>query len=253
MAAIQSRLGLEADGLIGPVTLTAIETLLDRYLGPTVKIPRLTCSLSGLNSLVEHEISSEWYYNRFLKHPVWPGGASGITIGIGYDLGYCSEAQFRRDWRGHILDEELDILEQVCRLKGDDARDALSMDSIRSIAIELEAAKEVFYQSSLPLYAERCLATYPGVDQLPPDAQAAVLSLVYNRGTARSGSRRKEMKAIGPLIETGDLSGIAAQIISMKRLWQGKGLDGLLARRDREAELILGAERDYQPDELIEV
>lgn len=46
---------------------------------------------------------------------------------------------------------------------------------------------------------------------------------------------------------------IAEQIISMKRLWQGKGLDGLLHRRDDEARLAQGAERSYQVDELIKL
>src|ERR1043165_7773563 len=29
----------------------------------------------------------------------WPGGASGITIGIGYDLGYESSGDFANDWQ----------------------------------------------------------------------------------------------------------------------------------------------------------
>jgi GH24 family phage-related lysozyme (muramidase) len=34
---------------------------------------------------------------------------------------------------------------------------------------------------------------------------------------------------------------IAGQFRSMKRLWEGKGLDGLLARRDAEADLVESA------------
>ncbi|MCB1699975.1 MAG: hypothetical protein H6985_12930 [Pseudomonadales bacterium] len=257
IAAIQSRLGLHADGLIGPVTLTAIENLLDAQLGARAgalpQSARLTCSLAGLSALVEHEISSETYYNRYLKHPVWPGGASGVTIGIGYDLGYCSEAQMRRDWQGKILDGDVEALKQVCRLKGADAKAKVGLKSIHEVTVSLAGAKEVFYQSSLPAYADKCMAAYPGVCGLPPDAQAALLSLVYNRGTAKSGSSRREMKAIEPLVEHGDLEAIAAEIVGMKRLWEGKGLDGLLARRDHEAALVLGSRRDYLPEELVSV
>jgi GH24 family phage-related lysozyme (muramidase) len=253
IAAIQSRLGLEADGVIGPATLTAIENLLDRQLGPAAEQPRLTCSLVGLNALVQFEISSDAYYNRFLKHPAWPGGASGVTIGIGYDLGYCSEAQLRRDWRGHVGDAELAALETTCRLKGSAAGASVSRQSIRAVTVELAHARQVFYQSSLPAYAAKCMAAYPGIDKLPPDAQTAILSLVYNRGTAKSGSTRSEMQAIGPLIEDGELQGIAGQIIGMKRLWEGKGLDGLLTRRDQEAALVLSAQRSYGPDELVKI
>jgi GH24 family phage-related lysozyme (muramidase) len=253
IAAIQSRLGLEVDGLIGPVTLTAIERLLDQQLGQVVAAPRLTCSLAGLKKLVEFECSSVAYYNRYLKHPVWPGGASGVTIGIGYDLGYCSAAQVRRDWQGRVSDDELSELEKVCRLKGDDAKAKISVPALRDVTVDLDEASEVFYQSSLPAYASKCIEAYPGVAGLPADAQSAILSLVYNRGTAKSGAKRTEMKAIEPLIQNGDLAGIADQIILMKRHWEGSGLGGLLRRRDEEAALVRGAQRDYSPYELVKI
>jgi len=41
----------------------------------------------------------EIYYNRFLSSPTWPCAASGVTIGVGYALGYNSEATIRNDWR----------------------------------------------------------------------------------------------------------------------------------------------------------
>ena len=58
----------------------------------------LTVSKKGLKQLVKHEISSAAYYRKFLSHPVWPGGRSGITIGIGYDLGQNNEQRIRKDW-----------------------------------------------------------------------------------------------------------------------------------------------------------
>jgi hypothetical protein len=46
-------------------------------------------------------------------------------------------------------------------------------------------------------------------------------------------------KAIKGEIQTANIYGyIADQIISMKRLWVGKGLDGLLRRRNEEADMI---------------
>jgi hypothetical protein len=32
----------------------------------------------------------------------WPGGASGVTIGIGYALGYVTEDQFESDWASYF-------------------------------------------------------------------------------------------------------------------------------------------------------
>jgi len=80
-----------------------------------------------------------------------------------------------------------------------------------------------------------------------------LLSLVYNRGSSFNGSRRKEMAAIKPLVMQQDYAAIAEQIQNMKRLWQGKGLAGLLKRRDDEAELVLKSNRNYALSELIRV
>jgi hypothetical protein len=253
IAAIQASLGLHADGILGPVTLTAIERLLADRSIPVSQPPRLSCSLAGLKWIVNFEIGSEAYYNRRLKHPVWPGGASGVTIGVGYDLGYCSAAQMRRDWGGRIPDADLISLAKVCRLKGQEARAKVSLSAIKAVSVPLESARRVFYSASLPNYAAKCLKAYPGVEKLPADAQAALLSLVFNRGTAKSGSKRKEMKAIGSLVVDADLDGIADQIVSMKRLWEGRGLDGLLLRRDREAKLVRESRRDYEPAELVDI
>ena len=178
---------------------------------------------------------------------------SGVTIGIGYDLGYCSAAQLRRDWRGRIADADIETLEKLCRLKSEKARAKVGLASVKRITVPLDAAREVFYAVSLPAYAAKCMKAYPGVERLPADAQSAMLSLVFNRGTARSGSRRREMKALTTLIPKADLDGIAGQLISMKRLWAGKGLDGLLARRDRESALVRGAQRTYREDELVRI
>jgi GH24 family phage-related lysozyme (muramidase) len=46
------------------------------------------------------------------------------------------------------------------------------------------------------------------------------------------------MKYIKDLVPKKDYKGIAAEIRNMKRLWQGKGLDGLIERRESEARLV---------------
>ena len=61
------------------------------------------------------------------------------------------------------------------------------------------------------------------------------------------------MKALEPLIANADLDGIAQQILSMKRLWEGRGLDGLLRRREREAALVTGSIHDYEALELVKI
>jgi len=250
---IQARLGLEDDGVIGPATLTAIERLLDGINAPAEEKTRLTCSSNGLEWLVKFEISSESYYNRFLKHPTWPGGDSGVTIGVGYDLGFVTIARMRRDWGGKISDADIKKLEKVCGLKGEKAQSKVKLVSIRTVAVSLESASRVFYTSSLPTFARKCLKAYPGIEKLPADAQTALLSLIFNRGTRKSGSTRREMKAIEALIVAGDLDGIADQILNMKRLWQDRGLDGLLRRREVEADLVRDSKHDYEATELVRI
>ena len=255
--AIQRRLGLAADGLIGPVTLTRLEAVLAECLPdapePDASEPafNLLVSQHGLDLIVAHEIGSEARYRRSLAQPIWPGGQSGVTIGIGYDLGHTAPSQIEKDWRGHLADADLARLLTVAGTKGDAARRALP--GVRSVAVPLEAAKAVFYTSTLPRFARITRRAYPGIEALPADAQAALLSLVYNRGASKSGSRRREMKAIEPLVTAGDLGGIAGQIRAMKRIWQNSGLPGLLRRRDEEAELVEHAGRAYEPEELVKL
>ena len=166
----------------------------------------------------------------------WPGGASGITIGIGYDLGYESAGDFQADWQSRLSAGEFTTLSQVVGIKGTEAKAKAS--DLKTIKIKKDAAEEVFTQRSVPKYQALTQQAFPGVDGLPADAQGALFSLVYNRGTSMEGDSRKEMRAVRDAVAKADLQEIANQIRAMKRLWVNKGLDGLLKRRDAEAELV---------------
>jgi hypothetical protein len=265
LKAIQRRLGLTPDGLLGPVTLTRLEALLDGSLftgtpaappatpSPDTSVPlpehNLVASTRGLDKIVAFEISSEAFYRSRLQNPIWPGGASGVTIGIGYDLGFNTAAQIEKDWRGKLPDADLAKLVTVAEKKGDAARRALA--GVRQVVVPFEPAKAVFYTSTLPRFARMTRQAFPGVEALFADAQAALLSLVYNRGASMSGSSRSEMRAIRDLVPRKDLAGIAAQLRAMKRLWDPNELPGLHRRRDEEAALVAGADRPYGADELV--
>ena len=166
----------------------------------------------------------------------WPGGASGITIGIGYDLGYESAGDFEKDWQAILSDGDFTTLSQVVGLKGTDAQ--AKAPGLKTIKIKSADAKQVFLERSVPKYQAQTQQAFPGVDALPADAQGALFSLVYNRGTSMNGDSRKEMRAIRDAVPNGDLQEIANQLRAMKRLWVNKGLDGLLKRRDAEADLV---------------
>jgi GH24 family phage-related lysozyme (muramidase) len=166
----------------------------------------------------------------------WPGAASGITLGIGYDLGFGTAEQFEQDWSEFLTSDEVARLKTAIGVSGQAAR-ALA-PQFSDITIKRADAVQVFKTRTLPLYSQRTEKAFAGVDQLPANAQGALVSLVFNRGTSMVGDKRKEMRAVRDAVAAGDLQEIANQIRAMKRLWVGKGLDGLLKRRDAEARLV---------------
>ncbi len=170
----------------------------------------------------------------------WPGAQSGVTIGIGYDLGYVTRDQFESDWGPFLPTSTRERLSTVIGLRGLKAKNAAS--KLASIKIRRVDAEEVFKTRSIPLQCFRTALAFPGVDVLPLDAQGALVSLVFNRGTSMvdkpGEDRRKEMRAIREAVPRQDLRAIAAQLRSMKRLWEGMRLQGLIDRREAEAVLV---------------
>ena len=248
---IQRYLNLEPDEIVGPDTLAVIENHLFGSSGEIPSAYSLIVSRSGLNQLIEHEIGSKAYFNRYLKKAVWPGSSSVVTIGIGYDLGHNSATQIQKDWGGKFPEVAPEKLKRVSGIKEDKSKAAVNR--LKSAEVTYDKAFEVFSESTLPRYAKLTLKTCPGVDALYYDAQATLLSLVYNRGASMSRGRKREMAAIKPLVQPKAYTGIADEIINMKRLWLDKVLGGLLKRRDDEAELVRNANRVYQESELIHV
>jgi hypothetical protein len=246
---IQSTLGVHADGMLGPETLTALEKKL------SIDVPRkaasLRCSCKSLEAIVRFEIGSRAQYERLYAQPTWPGGESGVTIGVGYDLGFTSKAQIEADWGPFLEQPARASLAAVQGIKGASAEPLAR--GIRHIRIPLAAAEAVFYASTLPRFARMTRDAFPGVEKLPFDAQGALLSLVFNRGASLDGERRREMRAIRDALKGSrvSLADIAAQVDAMQRLWPT--LRGLRERRVSEAALIRSARRRYDAGERVDV
>lgn len=179
----------------------------------------------------------------FSAKPQWPGGQSGVTIGFGYDLGYVTVDQFESDWGELVRPQVSQRLKAVIGLRAQRARNRIG--DLSDIRISRRAAEQVFATRTLPLYELRTAQAFPGVEALPEDARGALVSLVYNRGASMVDhspeDRRREMRAIREAVARGDLAEIAAQLRSMKRLWEGQRLNGLIARREEEAQLVESA------------
>jgi GH24 family phage-related lysozyme (muramidase) len=197
-------------------------------------------SKKSIDMIINHEIGGKAYYEKVLQKPTFPGGQSGVTIGLGYDLGYNTEKQFLEDWSDKLNLNFLTPLRKVIGLKGETAKQMLRGE-ILQVRVPYNAAYEVFIKKSLPRYYAMTKAIYPELDTLNEDTRGALVSMIYNRGNKIEGDSRKEMKAIVDLVAKADYEGIADQIERSKRLWENKGLDGLVKRREEEADLILNS------------
>jgi hypothetical protein len=206
----------------------ALWALLDVQPEPSDLLPT-----QGLTFIAMEEISSRKTYESQYNHPMWPGGESGMTIGIGYDLRHQT-GNFADDWRERLSPADYQALVPWLGKQGSKDGEA----ALAATRQPFSAAWPVFAARSIPLYVQRTQAAFPGYDKLEPLCKSALVSLVYNRGTSLNGESRSEMKTIHDLIAAGDansLNAVPAQYEAMKRLWPDAA--GLRARRDREAAL----------------
>jgi hypothetical protein len=186
--------------------------------------------------VINFESGGRLYYNRRLSKPTWPGGASGVTIGIGADLGYMTNQEYVKYFSKFFNQNDNSRLASVIGLKGQVAKN--SLHKVSGVELNWENAISAFIDWTLPKFWRLTNGIWPGIQHLCIPAQVALVSIVFNRGTSLVGPSRVEMKNIQKLVLTKNYKGIAAEIRSMKRLWVGKNLDGLLKRRDSEAIMV---------------
>jgi GH24 family phage-related lysozyme (muramidase) len=212
----------------------------------------MTISRVGFDQIVYFEIGGASYYTKRLQAPTWPGWSSGVTIGIGYDLGYNTDEQIRKDWTGVIPDWMVDKLVGVNQYRGEGAKGPAATLKAAGVRITLEQAQQVYAKSTLPRFARMTKAAYPGIEKLPPDAQAAILSLVFNRGAGMDNTdKRSEMRALRPAVASRDLVTMSNLLLRMQRHWSKTS--GLFTRRAKEAQMVRESDRLYRKDELIVV
>jgi hypothetical protein len=194
----------------------------------------LTLSPEGMQLILDFEVGGgAVYYNRYLIRPSWPGESSGVTIGVGYDLGYNTRAQIARDW-SMLPAGTLARLQDCAGIKG--AAGKLKVASVRDILIPWETALSVYQRKTVPRFAGLTESAYPGTKTLHPHIQSAILSWVFNRGSGiTSSARDREKRAIRDAIP-GKPPALPPQFRSSKRLWTNT--PGLIRRREAEAKLI---------------
>jgi hypothetical protein len=193
-----------------------------------------------LKLIYEYEVGGgENYYNRFLKKFTWPGLQSGPTIGIGIDCAYYTAEELGSIF-SFLSASELALVKKCPGKKGAAGKEYTTVLREAGIEMSWKEAQKVFLNTTWSKFARLTDQVFPGASNLCDDAYGALVSLVFNRGASLNGGSRLEMRKIKDLVPVKNYAGIATQIRSMKRLWEGKNAQGLLKRRDAEASLVLG-------------
>jgi hypothetical protein len=194
-------------------------------------IPPSSTPISGkaFDMIVMLEVTSQAVYQRSYSHPTWPQGASGVTIGIGYDVGYVSKDLLLADWQGAIPDAMITALPDA---------DQLARGLAASVDVPWSAAISVHRGKVIPKWVALTQRALPNTNALSADSLGALVSLTYNRGAsfASPGPRFQEMRAIKDDMTSKTFPDIPTQIRDMKRLWPT--VRGLQIRRDLEAQLF---------------
>ncbi len=234
---------IDVDGDFGPATERAV-TWAQRDLDtdPTGSVgapfwailsslppPSPDIPAEAIAFIVREEIGSREMYERIATMPHFPGGASGITIGIGYDLRYQGPESFDRDWGDELAADTLKSLRPCLGLAGSKK----TASELAFVRIPFPAAWRVFARRVLPRYVETTRQAFAKFDTLPPLCKGVLVSLVYNRGSAMDGERRKEMRAIRDHVTEDRWNDVPDTLIAMKRLWPDSS--GLRKRREKEA------------------
>jgi hypothetical protein len=195
-------------------------------------------SQKALNLILKYEVGGgKAYYEKFLAKPTWPGGASGLTLGIGIDCGYYTPAELEKIF-DFLPKKQLEIVKGASGKKGQAGRAYTQQHRNSGITVPWDKALDIFYRLIWTKFSKLAERAFPGLDELCDDAYGAIVSLVFNRGSAMQGDSRLEMRNIRNLVPKKNYKAIAKEFRKMKRIWVGKGLDGLLERRDAEADLV---------------
>ena len=206
--------------------------------GATALPGGLRSSKAAIDLIVTEEVGSFSQYLWLYQHPDWPGGASGVTIGIGYDCGYAQRAEIFADWGARLPAAMVDALAACAGISGPPAHShAAALRGV--VTVSWEAAMAVFMTRDLPKWEGLVERALPNTDRLSADSFGALVSLAYNRGADgfnAGGDRDREMHAIRQHMALRMFEDIPDDIRAMKRLWPN--VTDLRLRRDHEAALF---------------
>ena len=188
--------------------------------------------------IVTEEDGDQAYYLKCEAHFSWPGGASGPTVGVGYDCGYSTADQIEQDWTGFIDSARIAILKTAAGKTGGAGHEFVAAHG-RSITISWTESLAQFNAHELPKWETITRNALPNTDKLSGDSFGALVSLTDNRGASYSspGDRYLEMRNIKAHMAALRFDLIPGEFLSMRRLWPPASSD-LYKRRTHEALLF---------------
>ena len=189
--------------------------------------------------VVRWEVGSPAQYVRKYQGVICPGGGSGPTIGIGYDLGTQTAREIRAAWGGH---PQVDVLVTASGQVGGAKCNAWRAKH-RDIRVAYSDAIRVFAEVDWPKYSDMAGRAYRnGWAELTRNHQGSLTSNGYNRGFSFLGSRRTEMRHVRDTCVPGnDAPCTAGQLRASCRVWDSQPdiRKGLCARRHAEADFAV--------------
>ena len=210
-----------------------------------IDVPNLALPISekGRDMIIYYEVGGKRSYERSYQKPTvpaWRTTVSGVTIGFGFDVGHNTKAQIGEALKDILPMSQIRLLQSVAGMKGRSAYYNGLPKVKNSVRVSWRQATRIFERDSLPRFTKLTASAFRLTpERLHPSENAALTSVVFNRGSSMSSkSSRKEMRDIRYDIGRGYSGYVPFHIISMKRLWSYSKLKGLHIRRDAEAKLF---------------
>lgn len=218
-----------------PVVAETVPEIVPESEKPSIVLPPgPILSEAGHDLILEFETGGRSGYD---PRPEWPGGSSGVTVGVGYDCGYYSKNVILSDWQPLQLTDRV-RLSETSGITGQRAR--AKRQEVKDIFVQWGIAVGVFDNVDVAREFSSAKRAIPNFEDMRANAQAAWISLGFNRGWGMSGANRTEMRAARDLVPRRDYEGMATQFRKMKRVWAGTSIqNGMFRRREAEAKLLL--------------
>lgn len=232
--AFQRSRGLGSDGVVGRKTWAELDSTGSATKRPPRRPVVIPTASSSRPTLKGFRGDFQWVHARegHAGKSYWPGGASGVTLDPGVDLGHAKPALIAAAYKKLLTPERYAAVRKVLGVKGQAAKKALTSDPVlKSIRISRKQADAIFHLAARP-YWEAIVDRFPTLAErhTPSSVHTVMLSLSYNRG-----ARNRGLEGLRPLLEAKDWVGVARKVGSMQ---QNHKLAGIRTRRRMEANLI---------------